>query len=406
MANSLIADLLKTPRQVREEEQAQLQAKGIAAQNAILAQGTPSKSLFGGAMQGLAAQYAGYAPESVDTVKRNLMQLGGMDPRSAREQEAVEGRNIARVAMSGDIEKMEQMREALMRNPNVDPRALAALTQRIEQYRKTEFDREVARKGTYSEKLTAGDKQAIRGFTEGASKSRRESNKALNLAEKYATELPTGGFAGGVYSSFKKFIGSTDDIDLMRAELNNILNSGVIDALPDGPASDKDIENAKKGFPTEDYSAESLASFLYGYAKAQRIQAGYQEFAAQYISDNFGDSSGLNAAWRKEFAENTEKYWTDDSKSQRQGNQGGKESTGSSASSSTFDPALAPPGMTSLARPPSKATVNQPRTQAGASTGTMTVPPAANISAQSVPSMYTPRRGADPAGLFAPRRNR
>ena len=114
----------------------------------------------------------------------------------------------------------------------------------------------------------------------------------------------------------------------------------------------------------------------------------------------------MNAAWRKEFAENTEKYWTDDSKSQGQGNQGSKESTGSSASSSTFDPALAPQGMTSLARPPSKAAVNQPRTQAGASTGTMTVPPAANISAQSVPSMYTPRRGADPAGLFAPRRNR
>ena len=61
MNKSLISDLLKTPSQIRQEEQAKLQQQALQRQQSILAQGAPRGSLFGGVFTGLAAQAAGYA---------------------------------------------------------------------------------------------------------------------------------------------------------------------------------------------------------------------------------------------------------------------------------------------------------------------------------------------------------
>lgn len=206
---------------------------------------------------------------------------------------------------------------------------------------------------SYTKKLTAGDKKAIRDATDAAGQAFVDASDAINLAIQYRDAKPTGGVMGSALSAFRKFIGTTNDVDMLKASFNKMRMSGVLNALPKGPASDKDIANAEKGFPTENFSFDQIASWLEGYAKAKRIEAGYRDFYAQYVSDNFGDSAGVNKAWREHFAANVEKYWEEDAFGQKeetggQGNQGGTNYRNDapavgSTGSAQFDASKAPP---------------------------------------------------------------
>lgn len=206
---------------------------------------------------------------------------------------------------------------------------------------------------SYTKKLTAGDKKAIRDATDAAGQAFVDASDAINLAIQYRDAKPTGGIVGSTMKAFREFIGTTNDLDLLKASFNKMRMSGVLNALPSGPASDKDIANAEKGFPTENYSFDQIASWLEGYAKAKRIEAGYRDFYAQYVSDNFGDSAGVNKAWREHFAANVEKYWEEDTFKKKeetggQGNQGGTNYRNDappvgSTGSAQFDASKAPP---------------------------------------------------------------
>ena len=203
---------------------------------------------------------------------------------------------------------------------------------------------------SYTKKLTAGDKKAIRDATDAAGQAFVDASDAINLAIQYRDAKPTGGIMGSALSAFRKFIGSTNDVDMLKASFNKMRMSGVLNSLPPGPASDKDIANAEKGFPTENFSFDQIASWLEGYAKAKRIEAGYRDFYAQYVSDNFGDSAGVNKAWREHFAANVDKYWEKDTFKKKeetggQDNQGGKNyrNDAPAVGSTQFDPSKAPP---------------------------------------------------------------
>lgn len=167
---------------------------------------------------------------------------------------------------------------------------------------------------SYTEKLTAGDKTAIREATSQSQTARIEAQDAVNLAIDYLETRPTGGFLGSAFSAFREFIGDTNEVDLLKKRFNKLRMTGVLSNLPPGPASDKDIEQANKGFPTERFGAEEIATWLRGYAKAKKIEAGYRDFYAQYVDDNFGSSAGVNKAWKKHFEENVELYWQDSEK--------------------------------------------------------------------------------------------
>ena len=91
-------------------------------------------------------------------------------------------------------------------------------------------------------------------------------------------------------SGFRKFVGGTNEVDLLKANFNKLRMSGVLKSLPPGPASDKDIENASAAQLRT--SKQKRRFLVEGLCEAKRIEAGYRDFYAQYVSDNFGDSSG------------------------------------------------------------------------------------------------------------------
>jgi hypothetical protein len=133
-----------------------------------------------------------------------------------------------------------------------------------------------------------------------AMENQSAADKLEVLADKYETNKDDlgGGLFGSAQSAFKKFIGGEDEVTNLKSEYTRIKNSEAIKALPQGPATDKDIEIFMKGFPSENSDPEYIASFLRGMSKANREAAKFNEFKANFISEK-GHTRGLYQEWKK-----------------------------------------------------------------------------------------------------------
>lgn len=145
-----------------------------------------------------------------------------------------------------------------------------------------------------SGKTAAGDRQAIRQATAAGRTATVAANKAIDLAVRYNSIDPTGGFLGSAYGAFKSFLGTEDEVSRLKTDFDNMKNSGVIGALPPGPASDKDIAIMSKGFPDANWNATEITEWLQAYARTKRVEAQYQNEYAKWLSDNNGDSAGFD----------------------------------------------------------------------------------------------------------------
>jgi hypothetical protein len=74
----------------------------------------------------------------------------------------------------------------------------------------------------------------------------------------------------------------------LRQEYIRLRNTAAIKSLPPGPATDRDIILALKGFPGENASATDLSSFLRGMAKLQDVDASINNAKTDWLSQNNG----------------------------------------------------------------------------------------------------------------------
>ena len=145
-----------------------------------------------------------------------------------------------------------------------------------------------------SGKTAAGDRDAIRKATSAGRIAEVSANKAVNLALRYNSIDPTGGFLGSVYGSFKSIVGGEDEVSRLKTDAENLINQGIVSSLPPGPASDKDIAIMSKGFPNSNWNATEITEWLQAYARMKRVESKYQNEYAQWLSDNNGDSAGFD----------------------------------------------------------------------------------------------------------------
>lgn len=129
--------------------------------------------------------------------------------------------------------------------------------------------------------------------------SYNSSDSLVNLADNYAQNKGElgGGLFGSAQEAFKEFVGSEDEFSAIKKSYARLKNAQVIKSLPQGPATDRDIAIFSKGFPGENADPEYIESFLRGMAKAEYINGRFNEFKAQYISEN-GDTRGMVNAWK------------------------------------------------------------------------------------------------------------
>lgn len=121
-----------------------------------------------------------------------------------------------------------------------------------------------------------------------AATSKQSAEQFNDLAKR----LDESGGGYGVFSSasdfLKKGAGFQGGMTQLRQEYTRLRNTAAIKSLPPGPATDKDIAMALKGFPSDNASASDLSSFLRGMAKLQDVDASINNAKTDWLAQNNG----------------------------------------------------------------------------------------------------------------------
>jgi hypothetical protein len=129
----------------------------------------------------------------------------------------------------------------------------------------------------------------------------REYDLLADDFERFANQLPAG-TAASISEFIKRVTGSQDEATELRRRFSKVRLAEALKFLPPGPATDRDVAEAFKGVPDENASPRQVQSFLRGAAKMASIDAEFQEFKSNYISEN-DSSKGLIPAWEKHIAD-------------------------------------------------------------------------------------------------------
>ena len=112
------------------------------------------------------------------------------------------------------------------------------------------------------------------------------AEKAQDLASRFSsTEMPAG-FQGSANEMLKNFLGTQDQVTSLRQEFTRLRNNFIVEGLPQGPATDKDIEMVAKGFPEGTSNPQEIANFLSAMARVQKAKSQYIEFQSNFLLEN------------------------------------------------------------------------------------------------------------------------
>lgn len=128
--------------------------------------------------------------------------------------------------------------------------------------------------------------QAINSAVISSQTNQALADRATNLADKFQAADMSSGWMATANSAWKGAYGSQDAVSGLRQSFQALVNSQAVKNLPPGPASDKDIQLAKQGFPPANASKEYIVSFLRGMAKMQTAAAEADDRRANWIAAN------------------------------------------------------------------------------------------------------------------------
>jgi len=148
-----------------------------------------------------------------------------------------------------------------------------------------------------SSKISAGLEKVLLTSQDSTVASQRRANKFDLLANDFEKLKIQGGLKSTAEESLKSLLGTQDAISEFSRQVNETRMSEAIKLLPPGAASDADIRLVTSTQINANASAEQTAAYLRGAAKISRIEAGYNQFKSDFIS-NKSTGKGLNQAWR------------------------------------------------------------------------------------------------------------
>lgn len=164
-----------------------------------------------------------------------------------------------------------------------------------------QFGQQVGLVSREGKELSANAQKRLSTFIDSSVESGRLEQKYMTLADEFSKSGIQGGFlgVGGTWrETLKDVSGEQDAITSLRKEFLKVRGSEVVSNLPPGAASDADVALALAGFPTERSNGEQVASFLRGIAKLKGFEKRFNEFKANYISEN-GTERGMLQAWKE-----------------------------------------------------------------------------------------------------------
>lgn len=131
--------------------------------------------------------------------------------------------------------------------------------------------------------LPESSRKIVNDSTGAAVAAEQSTGKLLSLADQL--EQLGGGYGafGRAAEWWARTTGTQDAMSQARTEYMRLRNSAALKDLPPGPATDKDVELALKGFPPETADAKYLASFIRGMAKISAREAAYESAKAEWV---------------------------------------------------------------------------------------------------------------------------
>lgn len=129
---------------------------------------------------------------------------------------------------------------------------------------------------------------AINTSAVNAAASKQSANQFNDLAQRITAQGGNYGVASSASDYLKKLGGFQGGMTQLKQEYTRLRNTAAIKSLPPGPATDRDIALALKGFPSETASATDLSNFLRGMAKLQDIDASVANAKTDWLANNNG----------------------------------------------------------------------------------------------------------------------
>lgn len=165
-------------------------------------------------------------------------------------------------------------------------------------------------------KLSVNMEKALDSAVGDAATSRSSASSMEELASRWETEKPTAGIFGSAQSTWNKMTGSDTGLRDLRIRTSQFLNSQALKYLPPGPATDRDVELAREGVPTNMDDPALVANWLRAQARNEKRAALYNDFRAEWISaqGNPGQAkaganiSGLDVKKGESFASAAKRY--------------------------------------------------------------------------------------------------
>lgn len=165
-------------------------------------------------------------------------------------------------------------------------------------------------------KLSVNMEKALDSAVGDAATSRSSAASMEELASRWETEKPTSGILGSAQSTWSKMTGSDTGLRDLRIRTSQFLNSQALKYLPPGPATDRDVELAREGVPTNMDDPSLVANWLKAQARNEKRAALYNDFRAEWISaqGNPGQAkaeaniSGIDVKKGESFASAAKRY--------------------------------------------------------------------------------------------------
>ena len=139
----------------------------------------------------------------------------------------------------------------------------------------------------------------IMDFADTSNKLKREAADYEQKADQFESLKPTAGFFGNIKETTKQVFGEEDSSSYLRREWINIKNQQVIQNLPKGAASDRDVRIAMEASLSNFVNPEQASVVLRGLAKIKKWGALQADFQSEFITQNptrmiAGEDSEIN----------------------------------------------------------------------------------------------------------------
>lgn len=165
-------------------------------------------------------------------------------------------------------------------------------------------------------KLSVNMEKALDSAVGDAAASRSSAASMEELASRWETDKPTAGIFGSAQSTWNKMTGSDTGLRDLRIRTSQFLNSQALKYLPPGPATDRDVELAREGVPTNMDDPKLVSNWLKAQARNEKRSALFNDFRAEWISaqGNPGQAktdsniSGLDVQKGESFASAAKRY--------------------------------------------------------------------------------------------------